>query len=98
VAQCGGHGNIQNVLDMVGERPGRWLYATPEDTQQRLRGAGFTDARAWLEPKPTRVPDMATFIATVILHEDPDPRPTAERVAERIEHIDYVRLNMEATA
>jgi trans-aconitate 2-methyltransferase len=98
VAQCGGHGNIQNVLDVVGERPGRWRYATPEETEDRLRGAGFTDVRAWLEPKPTRVPDMATFIATVILHEDPDPRPTAERVAEQIEHIDYVRLNMEATA
>ena len=30
VAQCGGHGNIQNVLDIVGERPGRWLYAKPD--------------------------------------------------------------------
>jgi trans-aconitate 2-methyltransferase len=98
VAQCGGRGNIQNVLDIVGERPGRWLYATAEDTEQRLRGAGFTEVHAWLEPKATRVPDMATFIATVILHDDPDARPTAEHVAERIDHIDYVRLNMEATA
>jgi len=29
VAQCGGHGNIAHVLDVVGERPGTWLYATP---------------------------------------------------------------------
>jgi trans-aconitate 2-methyltransferase len=98
VAQCGGHGNIQNVLDIVGERPGRWLYATPEDTEARLRAAGFAEARAWLQPKPTTVPDMTTFIATVILHEDPDARANAERVAAQIDHIDYVRLNMEATA
>jgi trans-aconitate 2-methyltransferase len=98
VAQCGGPGNIANVLEIVGERPGRWLYASPEETEERLRGAGFSDARAWLEPKPTRVADMATFIATVILHEDPDARANAERVASQIEQIDYVRLNIEATA
>jgi trans-aconitate 2-methyltransferase len=98
VAQCGGHGNIQNVLDVVGERPGRWLYAKPEDTEARLRAAGFGDARAWLEPKPTYVPDMVRFVETVILHEDPDRRANAERVAARVDHIDYVRLNIEATA
>lgn len=98
VAQCGGYGNIQNVLDVVGERPGRWLYAKPGETEERLRGAGFGDARAWLEPKPTAPADMATFIATVILHEDPNARRNAERAAAQIDHIDYVRLNMEATA
>ena len=98
VAQCGGKGNIQNVLDVVGERPGRWLYAKPDETEARLRAAGFSDAHAWLEPKPTAPPDMATFIETVILHEDPDARSNAERVAAQIDHIDYVRLNIEATA
>ena len=98
VAQCGGHGNIQNVLDVVGERPGRWLYATPEDTEARLRAAGFGDVRAWLEPKPTVVPDMVKFIETVILHKDPDRHANAERVAAQLDHIDYVRLNMEGTA
>jgi trans-aconitate 2-methyltransferase len=98
IAQCGGKGNIDNVLAIVGERPGRWLYADGPETEARLANAGFTTARAWLEPKPTSVPDMPTFIATVILHEDADPRPTAERVASQIDHINYVRLNMEATA
>jgi trans-aconitate 2-methyltransferase len=98
VAQCGGKGNIQNVLDVVGERPGRWLYAGPEETEERLRGAGFSEVRAWLEPKPTVVPDMVTFIETVILHKDPDRHANAERVAAQIDHIDYVRLNIEATA
>jgi trans-aconitate 2-methyltransferase len=98
VAQCGGAGNIQNVLDVVGERPGRWLYAGPDETEQRLRAGGFSEARAWLEPKPTVPEDMAEFIATVILHKDPDARVNAERVAAQIDRIDYVRLNIEATA
>jgi trans-aconitate 2-methyltransferase len=98
VAQCGGYGNIQNVLDIVGERPGRWLYAKPGDTEARLTNAGFSEARAWLQPKPTVPEDMATFIETVILHEDNNARANAERVAAQIDHIDYVRLNMEATA
>lgn len=98
VAQCGGQGNIQNVLDIVGERPGRWLYAAPDETEERLRKAGFSAARAWLEPMPTVPEDMATFVETVILHEDPDARANAERVAAQIDHIDYVRLNMEASA
>lgn len=98
VAQCGGYGNIQNVLDVVGERPGRWLYAKPDETEARLRGAGFRDARAWLEPKPTYVADMVKFVETVILHKDPERHANAQRVAAQVDHIDYVRLNMEATA
>jgi trans-aconitate 2-methyltransferase len=98
VAQCGGYGNIQNVLDVVGERPGRWLYAKRDETEDRLRRAGFTGVRAWLEPKPTVPADMVTFVETVILHKDPDRHANAERVAAAIDQIDYVRLNMEATA
>jgi trans-aconitate 2-methyltransferase len=98
VAQCGGKGNIQNVLDVVGERPGRWLYAAPDETEQRLRAAGFVEARSWLEPKPTVPGDMATFVETVILHEDPNARENAERVAAAVDHIGYVRLNIEAIA
>jgi trans-aconitate 2-methyltransferase len=98
VAQCGGKGNIDNVLEIVGERPGRWLYADGPDTEGRLAKAGFTTARAWLEPKPTRVDDMETFLATVVLHLDPDAHTTAARVACQIDEIDYVRLNLEATA
>jgi trans-aconitate 2-methyltransferase len=98
VAQCGGHGNIARVLEVVGERPGTWLYATPEDTERRLRDAGFTEARAWLQPKPTVPADMETFIAAVILHGQPDARETAARAATQLTELDYVRLNIEATA
>ena len=98
VAQCGGQGNIAHVLEVSGGRAGRWLFAGPEETEQRLRGAGFRSARAWLEPKPTRPADMEAYLATVVFHLDPDPRATAARVAPRIETVDYVRLNIEATA
>jgi trans-aconitate 2-methyltransferase len=100
VAQCGGHGNIAAVLAVVGERPGTWLYATPDDTERRLRDAGFTQARAWLQPKPTVPGDMVTFVETVILHGMPaaEARPLAERAAAELDALDYVRLNIEATA
>jgi trans-aconitate 2-methyltransferase len=98
VAQCGGHGNIARVLEAVGGRPGTWLYATAEDTARRLREAGFSEARAWLEPKPTRVDDMETYLATVVLHGRPDAREVAARAAPRLDVLDYVRLNIDAVA
>ena len=96
VAQCGGHGNIARVLEVVGERPGTWLFATPAETEQRLRKAGFSNVRAWLEPKPTKVPDMVDHLATMVLHGLPDARRRAERAAPHLDALDYVRLNIEA--
>lgn len=100
VAQCGGHGNIARVLEVVGERPGTWLYATPEDTERRLRDAGFRDARAWLQPKSTVPDDMVAFVESVILHGMPqaEARPLAEKAAAELDALDYVRLNIEASA
>ncbi len=97
VAQCGGFGNIAHVLEVVGERPGTWLYATAEDTETRLRGAGFSEARAWLEPKPTHVADMAAYLETVILHGAPDARALAAAGAPQLDELDYVRLNIAAS-
>ena len=98
VAQCGGEGNLDRVLAAVGERPGTWRYAGAEETEAKLRAAGFSEARAWLEPKPTRVADLPLFLETVVLRAMPDPRGTAERVARQLDELDYVRLNIEATA
>ena len=98
VAQCGGHGNIAKVIEAIGDRPGRWLYATAEETEERLTRAGFANVRAWLEPKPTHVPEMETYIATVMLHGQPDARETAQRAAAKLDHLDYERLNIEAVA
>ena len=101
VAQCGGHGNIAKVVAAVPDRPSPWLYATPEDTERRLRDAGFAEARAWLEPKPTTVADPETYIAAVCLHGHPQAAELAPRVVAALGDppvIDYVRLNMEARA
>ena len=101
VAQCGGHGNIAKVVAAVPDRPSPWLYATPEDTERRLLEAGFAHARAWLEPKPTTVADPETYVAAVCLHGHPQAAELAAKVVEALGDppvIDYVRLNIEATA
>jgi trans-aconitate 2-methyltransferase len=124
VAQCGGAGNIARTLEAaravsslepyseaLSAMPESWLFAGPDDTVVRLDGAGFTDARAWLEEAPAHFDDVdagSEFLATVVLrhHLDllaEDLRPGfAREVAIRCARpdgsveIDYVRLNMEA--
>jgi trans-aconitate 2-methyltransferase len=98
VAQCGGHGNIAKVLEAVGERPGVWLYADAGDTERRLRDAGFSEVRAWLEPRPTRVSDMRRYLEAVVLHGQPGAAQIAERAAAQLDVLDYVRLNIHAVA
>ncbi len=75
----------------------------PEETEQRLRRAGFEQVRCWLEPRPTEPEDPAAFIRTSILaaHLErlPAPRrePFAAAVAENVRlPLDYVRLNISA--
>jgi len=99
VAQCGGHGNIAKVRAISG--PGPWLYATAEETEARLRKAGFSEARAWLEPWPVVPPEPRTFLATVCLRTIPDGE--REEMVERVlaelgdpPTLDYVRLNVDA--
>ena len=101
VAQCGGHGNIAKVREISG--PGPWLYATGEETEARLRAAGFREARAWLEPWPVVPPEPRTFLATVCLRTVPDAEreDMIDRVIANLGDpptLDYVRLNLEATA
>src|SRR4051812_43566494 len=57
-AQCGGAGNVANVqaaIDAV-DHPalrgwaGPWNFATPAQTTERLKRAGFTDIWTWLQP------------------------------------------------
>jgi len=120
VAQCGGRRNVAEhttAIAKVGARPefaphltqmtGMWNFAGPEETEQRLRAAGFSEARCWLQPKPVTPADPLAFISTVtlgpILAQLPDAlhRPFAEAVLEESPDpftLDYVRLNIEATA
>jgi trans-aconitate 2-methyltransferase len=101
VAQCGGHGNIAKVRAISG--PGPWLYATGEETEERLRAAGFAEAEAWLEPWPVVPPEPRAFLATVCLRTLPeDEREAAiDRVMAELGDpptLDYVRLNIVAKA
>ena len=101
VAQCGGHGNIAKVRAISG--PGPWLYATAEETEERLRAAGFPEAEAWLEPWPVVPPEPRTFLRTVCLRTMPDHQ--REQAIDRVmaelgdpPTLDYVRLNIVARA
>lgn len=117
VAQCGGGDNVATVLAVAqavgvdfGLDPawqGPWLFATAEETAQRLAAAGFTDIETWLNLEPTPLEPgepLETFLATVVLRDHMALMPEADRprfvhaVAERMPRpeIDYVRLNMTA--
>jgi len=109
-AQCGGAGNIANVveaIEAVGHPAVRawspWNYATPEDTTRRLRDAGFKDIWTWLQPWPVEPPDPREFFATVILGSHLERIPADEHAAfvdavlARVGEpvrVDYVRLNI----
>jgi trans-aconitate 2-methyltransferase len=111
VAQCGGAGNIASIVAILvtlGDRwPGPWTFATPAETEARLRAAGFTDVTAWLQPEPTPLepgPATETYLRTIILGDHLARLPAAERdgfvraVAARLPQpaVDYVRLNISA--
>jgi trans-aconitate 2-methyltransferase len=109
-AQCGGAGNVSTfaaVMNDLGLPPRDVLFATPEETADRLAASGFVDVRTWLTEEPTTFePGEAfeTFLATVCLRPYLDRLPKAERaalvdeVARRMPGavLDYVRLNMSA--
>jgi trans-aconitate 2-methyltransferase len=118
VAQCGGEGNVAEharVIATVAARPefashfsemtGIWNFAAPGETEARLRNAGFTEARCWLEPKPVQPEHPLEFTSTVtlgpLLAQLPEEqrRPFAEAILDESEQplvLDYVRLNIEA--
>jgi trans-aconitate 2-methyltransferase len=120
VAQCGGLGNVAEharAIAAVATRPEyapsfegmtlMWNFAGPEETESRLREAGFAEARCWLEPKPVTPADPLRFTMTVTLGPhlarlpEERRRPFAEAVLELSPEpltLDYVRLNIEARA
>jgi trans-aconitate 2-methyltransferase len=118
VAQCGGKGNIdtfRRLADEVAAEPpyaehledfaGPWNYASPEDSERRLRAAGFEHVRCWLQPWPVTPPDPLEYARTVCLgnHLEALPEelraPFAEEVLRRSGQplvLEYVRLNIDA--
>ncbi len=111
--QCGGEGNIDGVREvieevardsapeLVGWSP--WIFAGPQETERRLRRAGFTQTRCWLEERPTYPQDVAAFVPTSILAAHLARLPEERRaqfaaavVAGIRLPLDYVRLNISA--
>ena len=111
--QCGGEGNIARVRavidavapelapELVGWSP--WVFAGPQETERRLRQAGFTAIRCWLEERPTDPEDVDAFVRTSILpaHLARLPEERRERFAAAVVGgvslpLDYVRLNVSA--
>jgi trans-aconitate 2-methyltransferase len=119
-AQCGGAGNIARLRQISTEIAASepfaahfegfaepWNYASAEETEARLRAAGFTDVRCWLQPWTIEPPQPAEFIGTVCLGNQLDQLPVELRdpfVAAVLEaepeplRLEYVRLNIEAVA
>jgi trans-aconitate 2-methyltransferase len=76
--QCGGEGNIDRVREvieavardsapeLIGYSP--WVFAGPQETERRLRDAGFTAIRCWLQ-EPSHLPP-----GRARLRYDVDPR------------------------
>ncbi len=119
VALGGGQGNMAAVLAGAGQVAARPAYAPAfsgwdrphrfagaAETADRLRTAGFTDVRCWLQPNPITPAEPDTYLATIALgaHLDrlPPDHHTPFVTAVPALHptpitIDYVRLNIDAT-
>jgi trans-aconitate 2-methyltransferase len=84
-----------------------WNYAGAEQTRERLLAAGFATAECWLEPAPREPEEPREFLSTIVLGPHYQQLPPALRepfmddvLAELGEPVvvDYVRLNIDATA
>jgi trans-aconitate 2-methyltransferase len=118
VAQCGGAGNVERFLEVArragAEEPfaahlarweGPWNFATAEETEERLRRAGFSEARTWLEPSPVVPESPREYLRAVCLGPHLERLPeelhdrwvaaVADACGEPLE-LDYMRLNIDA--
>lgn len=117
-AQCGGAGNIAATHEAIraagrdadlAQRfdgwAGPWNFAGPEQTERRLRAAGFDDVRCWLEPWPVVPDEPRAHLETVCLGpflerlDDDEQQRFVDAVMARVgarPTLDYVRLNIVA--
>lgn len=120
VAQCGGSGNIARVLgaaDAIAAGPqyapafAGWrrasVFATAEETAERLVRAGFESVRCWLAPNPVVPDDPLAYLTTIALKDHLARVPPEQRTAFAAAvvdflpdpvTVDYVRLNIDAVA
>ncbi len=84
-----------------------WNYAGAGETRERLLTAGFTSADCWLAPAPRQPEQPREFLATIVLgpHVQQLPLELREPFMDEVlavlgepVTVDYVRLNIDATA
>jgi trans-aconitate 2-methyltransferase len=84
-----------------------WNYAGPEETRERLLAAGFTAAKCWLKEAPKQPEHPREFLSTIVLgpHVQHLPAELRESFMDEVLAalgepviVDYVRLNIDATA
>jgi trans-aconitate 2-methyltransferase len=84
-----------------------WNYAGPEQTAERALSAGFASASCWLAPAPRRPEHPREFLSTIVLgpHVQQLPAELRSRFMDDVLAtlgepvvVDYVRLNIDATA
>jgi trans-aconitate 2-methyltransferase len=117
-AQCGGIGNVEEFLNSIENVNGderfapylrgitsTWNFASPGDTEMRLRDAGFDQVRCWLEDRTAQPSDPRGYLESVCLGAHLDRLPAdlrgayvdaALEVVPRPFTLDYVRLNISA--
>ena len=118
VAQCGGRGNIASfpaTVEEIAAQPSfarhlasfqrAWMFPGPEETEARLRTAGFAEARAWLSSSDVTPAEPAGFLRTAILRchlellpaelREPFVAAILQRCGEPL-RLDYGRLKIEA--
>jgi trans-aconitate 2-methyltransferase len=118
VAQCGGKGNVRAFIglaaDLAAEPPYEehlrgfrrsHYFASPEETEPRLRAADFDEFECWLHAASTELDQPLEFASTVCLREYLEALPEELRepfAAEVVRRagdpvvVDYVRLNIDA--
>jgi trans-aconitate 2-methyltransferase len=109
VVDCGGAGNVAPMLaalEQLGHREHPWTYAGVEETEARLRAAGFEPLDVRLVPRVSRFtqPELERFLTAVALRtfvEDLGPvegpalvREVAARLPDHEMH--WVRLEIVA--
>jgi trans-aconitate 2-methyltransferase len=84
-----------------------WNYAGAGETRERLLAAGFAAADCWLAPAPREPEHPREFLATIVLgpHVQQLPAELREQFMDDVLEalgapvvVDYVRLNIDATA
>jgi trans-aconitate 2-methyltransferase len=118
VAQCGGEGNVAGLAKAIAAAAAdpeiaphfqgmsaMWNFAGPEETEERLKRAGFDEIHCELAPKPVRPERPRDYVAASGLgpHLSHLPEDLRDRFIDSVMSqldepvtLDYVRLNLNA--